>query len=733
MEQADHLSELTSKAPKSDLDPLTIVETIMCVENLLLTQFVERGPQWLAGRLRQGLANRKTGEIRKIDKPDDRARRSFYALNRLKKNHPEDSILSAINLTVFKAKFSPVRLDEETEGATEVSETPHILIDHVSDNTKETDAKAAASVEHCLLEEPASASAADSSYLLLDDTTAKQAGPEVGADATPAVVPAGASELDLSKPTAILPSRIETDQTTDCSAELQPIEVDDREPAPCKKVALAMSLSVRRTVKIQKENNSNFVSSTNSGPTGTITPTCTTTTINAHAEHLHALIITAKEGDRDPLGIAATILQCDGLSLAELVGKGPIWLGQRLRRGLPHKHTGKVRNVTDPDKRARRIFYCLKRLKLHHDKDPLIPAIDISISHAKLACMPLKDEPPELKNDVRRWGVMSKQERGRETGDGRALDDHTRHTYAEDVRLFASAAKKFAQVGESFSVRSLSERDVVDAVLVHLDQLFPPAVVASLLAGFARVAIDLYGTDPEHSEHIAYLRTRSKGRFPDQALSEAACLRFEDLLFDPLKMQTIMDAPRAMMARAHAPSLRAVDRVARAARAVVAQLKLESVGLEATQAAELDADVHLKREGEGEESKLLLRLPDPRERGQFRWDLCTSAAKDLLTDWLELKVEFDIPGSLFFPSEADPTKPQLPRVAMAGLYGDFKTVTDEHLTFDEIKTLRCYKAVLAHPEKLPSIAVAACYKDPRSLARRLAILLSRRRGGGEAA
>ena len=446
--------------------------------------------------------------------------------------------------------------------------------------------------------------------------------------------------------------------------------------------------------------------------------------VTGEADHLGSLTGTAIKGDRDPLTTCETVMRTDDVSLAEIVSRGPDWLAQRLRQGLPHRHTGAPRQITKPEHSARRVFYALGRLKQAHPDDQMLPKVHVTKAVPKLSPMRLDREPKNFKNDLRKWGDKSRQERGRETGEGRALDDSTRHTYVENVRLMAGAANELGFVDELFGVGTLASSDVAEAVFGYLEKLFPPAVVAAMVASLTRISIDLFGDDPEHASDIDYLQAEAKDRFPDQALSENARRRYDDLLSDPLKMATIKDAPAAMMARAHAPSLKPADRVGRAARAFVAQLKLESPALEATQAAELDADVHLRREG----GVLLLRLPDPRERGRFRWDPCTPAAEALLTGWLELKEEHGIAGSLFFPSEGDPAKPQIARVAMAGLYADFTSVTDEHLTFDEIKTLRCYKAIKAHPEKLRHITEAAGYKDPRSLGRRLGILLTRRRG-----
>lgn len=443
------------------------------------------------------------------------------------------------------------------------------------------------------------------------------------------------------------------------------------------------------------------------------------------ADHLSALINVAKKGDRDPLTTAETIMLVFDIPLTEIVSRGLGWVEQRLREGLPRRHTGEIRTITKPESAARRIFYALGRLKAAHPADRMLPEIHVTKAAPKLSPMRLDAEPKNLKDDLRRWGLLSRQERGRETGEGRALDDSTRHTYVENVRLMASAANELGLINAAFSVGTLASSDVAEKVLDYLDRLYTPSVVAAMVASLARIAIDLFSDDPEHEADIDHLQAEAKDRFPDQALSENARKRYDGLTSDPLKMSTIMDAPAAMMARAYAPSLKPIDRVGRAARAIVAQLKLESPALEATQAAELDADVHLRREG----SVLLLRLPDPRERGRFRWDQCTPAAEALLTEWLELKDEHGIAGSLFFPSEGDPAKPQIPRVAMAGLYADFKLVTGEHLTFDEIKTLRCYKAIKAHPEKMRHISEAAGYKDPRSLGRRLGIFLTRRRGG----
>lgn len=459
-------------------------------------------------------------------------------------------------------------------------------------------------------------------------------------------------------------------------------------------------------------------------PGSALRPGLSTTTegslIARQADHLCALIAQAKKGDRDPLTIAETIMRVENLSLDEIVNRGQPWLAGRLRDGLPHRHTGDLRKVPDPDARARRVLYALDRLKEGSPDDPQLPEVDCKPADSKLPLMALDQEPPLAKQDIRRWGELSKQERGRETGEGRALDDDTRHTYAYNVRLGIAAANQFGLVDEFFSVKTLGLKKVACKVLALLDSLFAPDIVAAITASLLRMNVDLFLMDPEHTANIEYLQTEAARRFPDLGLSAAACLRFEDLLDDELKMKSIMDAPKDIMERAYAPSLRPSDRVARASKAVVLQLKLESPGLDATQAAALDADVHLRRV----DGVLQLQLPDPRERGAFRWDPCTPAAEELVTKWLEVKDRYEIGGSMFFPSEEDSAEPQIPRVAMAGIYREFMAVTGTYLTFDEIKTLRCYKAVKAHPTKLRQIAEAACHKDPRSLARRLQILLS---------
>ena len=446
--------------------------------------------------------------------------------------------------------------------------------------------------------------------------------------------------------------------------------------------------------------------------------------IARQADHLWALIAEAKEGDRDPLTIAETIMRVENIPLVEIVNRGQLWLAGHLRKGLPHRLTGGLRKFSDPDARARRVLYALDRLKEGSPDDPELPEVDCKPEDSKLPLMALDQEPPLAKQDIRRWGELSKQERGRETGEGRALDDDSRHSYAYNVRLGTAAANQLGLVDESFSVKTLGSKEVACKVLALLDSLFARNIVAAITASLLRMNVDLFLMDPEHTANIEYLQAEAARRFPDLGLSAAACLRFEDLLDDELKMKSIMDAPKDIMERAYAPSLKPSDRVARASKAVVLQLKLESPGLDATQAAALDADVHLRRV----DGVLQLRLPDPRERGAFRWDPCTPAAEELVTKWLEVKDRYEIGGSLFFPSEEDDAEPQIPRVAMAGVYKEFMAATGAYLTFDEIKTLRCYKALKEHPTKLRQIAEAACHKDPRSLARRLRILLSRPQG-----
>ena len=448
--------------------------------------------------------------------------------------------------------------------------------------------------------------------------------------------------------------------------------------------------------------------------------------VEAEADRLAELIDAAPDGDDDPLTMVETVMRLDDVPLREIVTRGPLALADRLSKGLPHRHTGRHREITKPDEKARRVFYCLHRLKEQNPGDPLLPEIEDAKPYTKLSQVRLDLEAAAFKADVERWGVKSKQERGRETGDGRALDDVTRQSYARDVRSIYAAAVELRLVDASCSVATLGAPEVAEPVIAFLKTLYTPANVASMVAALARVAADLYGTDPGHTQAIDFLLAVAKRLFPDQELSDAAVARYANLTSDPLMMQTIFDAPRAMMARSDAPSLKPLDRFARASRAVAAQLKLDSVGLDAADAARLDFDEHFRREN----GVLQMRLPDPRERGRFRWDPCTPEAEALIKEWLELKDREGIDGSLLFPSENDPKVPQMPRVAMAGVYDDFAHVTREYLTFDDIKTLRLYKALLKYPDKWRAIAEAACYKDPRSLARRLHIVLDRRRDGG---
>ncbi|MGI4798105.1 MAG: hypothetical protein ACRYG8_29475, partial [Janthinobacterium lividum] len=95
--QADHLSALISKVGESDRDPLRLAETIMREDGISLAEIVTRGQPWLGKRLRQGLPNRNTGELREIPEPDASARRVLYALNRLKEGNSDDPDLPEVD------------------------------------------------------------------------------------------------------------------------------------------------------------------------------------------------------------------------------------------------------------------------------------------------------------------------------------------------------------------------------------------------------------------------------------------------------------------------------------------------------------------------------------------------------------------------------------------------------------------------------------------------------------
>ena len=439
------------------------------------------------------------------------------------------------------------------------------------------------------------------------------------------------------------------------------------------------------------------------------------------ADKLYALIKYVKAGDQHPLRQCAKLMRASNLSLAEFVALSSEEIAKKLKGGLPHMRTGKTRDVRNSDGFARRILYCLSRLAQQFPTELWLPGQVLVPAASKLPAVKLCDEPPLFHADIVRWGKIDSEARGRERGEHRAINDATRHRYPQDARTVLAAARDCRLMDESTSVRTLSSPEIAEPVFDYLDTLYGPSYVASMFAALTRITIELYGDDPSHQEAIRYLQAEAARRFPDQALSEAACKVYENLASDPLCMKTINDAPKEMMARAYEASLRPTDRVARAARAMVAQLKLECVALTATQAAELEVAVHLRMGENG----LELRLPDPLNRGRFRWDPCTGTAEKLFAGWLALRDRYGICGSLVFPSDADPSQPQ---EAMAGLYADFEVVTRHYLTFDEIKILKCYKAIRLHPEKIRAIAEAAGYKDPRSLSRLMRVPLGRRTG-----
>lgn len=431
-----------------------------------------------------------------------------------------------------------------------------------------------------------------------------------------------------------------------------------------------------------------------------------------------ALINRAPKGDQDPLRKAAALMNANNITPAQLVALGPVAIERALSNRVLSRTGGVVKG---PKRLANRILLCIRRLAQQFPQAGLPVPANPSAA-VKIPLLKLDDEPEAFRAGLAAWLIQSNEERGQEEGAAQALSVNTRRSYAQAVRQCLAIANELGFVVDgSFSLMTLSRNDVAGPVLDELDVRLTTADVAAIVAALTRIAGDLYRNHSDHHEHINSLRAETARRFPSQALDAEKLKGLDDQLADRAGMRTLLNAPVAIMARAHHPSLRPADRIARASAAVALALKLDHAGLTTTDAARLDLKQDLRTGADG----LELRLPDVRERGRFLWEPVTPATTDLIAKLWALKQACDPTETLLFPNHAG--KPQETRVAMTQVYNEVEIVTGTRMTFPQLKTLACYSALRADPDEFSAIADAARYKDPRSLARRFKAVVNRRR------
>ena len=434
----------------------------------------------------------------------------------------------------------------------------------------------------------------------------------------------------------------------------------------------------------------------------------------ATTEEYLALIKTVENSDIDPLRKAGHIMVATGKSPHELIEMGHAGIDAYLRTNPVSRNGELCRN---PPGTATRILLCLKRLGERHPGAGL-PIITYSTKAPKVPLMPLADEPPAILADRRAWVAKFKAEA--DDADPETAETTTCKSYVQSSRMVVSVGCRLGVIDQKASTSSLCDPAVYGPIIAELDKLLTPANVASVLSGMLRILRDTLEGNSAHAENLTLFETEVGRCFPDQALSDEQLDQITGLLDDGTAVTTLLNAPRAIEARANAAGLKPQDKLGRRAAAIAWAIKLDRPGLDPAHLARLDGLYYFR----ARHGKMEVRFPDPTNAVKWLWKPVDAQTERLVNVWRSFRTEMGLVPTLLFPG-ADGL-PRETRCAMKLVYDEIECAIGVRYTFNYIKDVLTYAALDADPDAVEAVAEEAGIKDPRSMRRRMVRVLRKR-------